>query len=110
MVIIKNLGAGVCGAILCVNDYLIIPGSSTDGQVLKVNYLNNNLNVEVKHFIANWGPIIDFQMVDAYEEKQDQLFACTGNALNPKSPGRIICIRNGIAVTKITSIEFADKG
>ncbi|KAK1267455.1 DNA damage-binding protein 1a [Acorus gramineus] len=64
-----------------------------DGMVLKLE--NGRLLYEST--IENIAPILDFSIVDCHDEKQNQIFACSG--MGPEGSLRII--RSGISVEKL---------
>lgn len=66
-----------------------------DGRVLRVG----NHNLVCESFIQDIAPILDFTLVDAHGEKQDQMFACSG--VGPE--GSVQIIRNAISVGKLLS-------
>lgn len=93
------------------NDYYIILTGEImyDGYILNIHYDEKNEKKELilKNIIKNWSPILDYHMIDFYEENQDLLIGFTPNSnhpLNnniPNGIGHTFMIRNGITVDKI---------
>lgn len=65
-----------------------------DGQVLQCS---DNGKLIFKSLIQNVAPILDFSLADYHNEKQDQMFACSGAG----NEGSLRVIRNGISVEKL---------
>jgi splicing factor 3B subunit 3 len=75
-------------------DLLAVFVEMGDGQVLRCS---ESGKVTCKSVIQNLAPILDFALADYHNEKQDQMFACSGAG----SEGSLRVIRNGISVEKL---------
>lgn len=75
-------------------DLLAVFVEMGDGHVLQCS---KNGKVTCKSIIQNLAPILDFALADYHNEKQDQMFACSGAG----SEGSLRVIRNGISVEKL---------
>ncbi|KAG0621581.1 hypothetical protein M758_3G031700 [Ceratodon purpureus] len=75
-------------------DLLAVFVEMGDGQVLQCS---ESGKVTCKSVIQNLAPILDFALADYHNEKQDQMFACSGAG----SEGSLRVIRNGISVEKL---------
>lgn len=75
-------------------DFLAVFVEMGDGQVL---HCTESGKVTCKSLIQNLAPILDFALADYHNEKQDQMFACSGAGIE----GSLRVIRNGISVEKL---------
>ena len=84
-----------CNSVLWTKgDLLAVFVEMGDGQVLQCS---DSGKVACKSVIQNLAPILDFALADYHNEKQDQMFACSGAG----SEGSLRVIRNGISVEKL---------
>ncbi|CAG8609261.1 10589_t:CDS:10 [Cetraspora pellucida] len=80
---------------LNVGDFVILSGEMSDGAVVLVC---PNSKTEITCSIPNWAPILDFQMLDFYQERHDVIFTCSGRDKH----GSIRELRKAVCVNIIT--------
>ncbi|CAG8443521.1 152_t:CDS:10, partial [Cetraspora pellucida] len=90
---------GTAMTVLCydlsVGDFVILSGEMSDGAVVLVC---PNSKTEITCSIPNWAPILDFQMLDFYQERHDVIFTCSGRDKH----GSIRELRKAVCVNIIT--------
>eukprot|EP00026_Physarum_polycephalum_P000426 Phypoly_transcript_00427.p1 GENE.Phypoly_transcript_00427~~Phypoly_transcript_00427.p1 ORF type:complete len:1136 (+),score=110.82 Phypoly_transcript_00427:1413-4820(+) len=98
-------GTPVSTMVSLPGSYVALPGEMGDGIVAFARETTSKLGVhpllelDLKHELSNWAPILDFQVADYYGEGQDQIFAISGGG----DTSSLRIIRNGLAVNVVTS-------